>query len=143
MRWPSWLLCGLLLALPSSYALAGDPPPVQPIRAGEVSPVDGVVVPAERFRELLEQAKDYRVLIEVYELEVTSLRAQIKTIAASAIMEEKLRHEADVSKLNLDIAEYRKRLEKAENPPFYKANEFHRLIGLILGIAVGIAAGGL
>ena len=143
MRWQSWLLCGLLLALPSSYALAGDPPPIQPIRAGEVSPVDGVVVLAERFRELLEQAKDYRVLIEVYELEVVSLRAQIRTIAASAIAEEKLRHDAEVAKLNLDIAEYRKRLEAAENPPFWKQNEFHRLLGILLGIAVGLAAGGL
>jgi len=143
MRWPSWLLCGLLLALPSSYALAGDLPPIQPIRAGEASPVDGIVVPAERFRELLEQAKDYRVLIEVYELEVSSLRAQIKTIAASAIAEEKLRHEADVAKLNLDIAEYRKRLEAAENPPFWKSGEFNRLIGMLIGIAVGIAAGGI
>lgn len=143
MRWPSWLLCGLLLGLPSSYALAGDPLPIQPIRAGEASPVDGVVVPVERFKELLEQAKDYRVLIEVYELEVSSLRAQIKTIAASAIAEEKLRHEADVAKLNLDIAEYRKRLETAENPPFWRSNEFNRLVGLILGIAVGLAAGGI
>jgi hypothetical protein len=82
-------------------------------------------------------------LIEVYELEVSSLRAQIRTVAASAIMEEKLRHEADVAKLQLDINEYRKRLEAAENPPFYRTGEFNRLIGLILGIAVGIAAGGL
>lgn len=143
MRCPSWLLCGLLLGLPSNYALAGEPPPIQPIKAGEVSSVEGVVVPAERFKELLEQAKDYRVLIEVYELEVASLRAQLKTVAASAIAEEKLRHEAEVAKLNLDIAEYRKRLEAAENPPFWKSGEFNRLIGLILGIAVGIAAGGI
>ena len=143
MRWRSWLLCGLLLGPLSGYALAGDPPPIRSIQVGEASPVDGVVVPAERFRELLEQAKDYRVLIEAYELEVSSLRAQITTIAASAIAEEKLRHDADVAKLNLDIAEYRKRLEAAENPPFWRQNEFHRLLGILIGVAVGLAAGGL
>ena len=143
MRWRSWLLCGLLLAPPSSYALAGEPPPIRAIRAGEPSPVDGVVVPAERFKELLEHTKDYRVLIEVYELEVSTLRAQIRTVAASAIAEEKLRHEAEVAKMQLDINEYRKRLQAAENPPFYKQNEFHRLLGILIGVAVGLAAGGL
>jgi hypothetical protein len=100
--------------------------------------------------EALAQSAKLREMLAVMGQE-QSIREQIWQVRLDGTKEEwRIRLEAAEMKFQIERDEYEKRrvadqkeIESLRNPPFWRSNEFNRLVGMILGIAVGISAGGI
>jgi len=119
---------------------------VLPLLSGQPAPRQGYFVDEEHMKEGLKQTAFLRTLLETHQLEVQSMRAQMKLAVETEQERGKnlLENEREMGRIELDAVRARNgALEKEnyelKNPPWYKQILNSPITGIVLGIAIRFA----
>jgi hypothetical protein len=142
------LLIGMTLWLPlGSTTWAEDAPSsglvVIRLTPGQPAPAQGYFLPDEIFLEALKQSAELRKLFATHQLELDSLREQLRRQVAATDEQVRIAVEGAEAKKQLVIDELmRREEEKAKeiaelrNPPWWKSREFYLAVGSLAGALI-------